>query len=105
MGASKDAQAGRLLYRLYGMYLAALLARRAADGAVRLGGGVASTVFGPARGWGRDLRQGYGCEQPVDGPLRLAPARDPRQPPHGLLAGWPWERGFAEALVRWASAL
>ena len=50
-------------------------------------------------------RPGYGWEQPADGPLRPAPARDPLQLPQGPTAGWPWERGFAEALVHWASAL
>ena len=48
VGAGEDAQVGRLLYRLYGMYLAVLSARRAAEEAARLGGDVASTVFGPA---------------------------------------------------------
>ena len=105
MGAGEDAQAGRLLYRLYGMYLAVLSARCAAEEAARLGGDVASTVFGPARGRGPDSRHGYGWEQLPDGPLLPAPARDPLQLPQGPLAGWPWERGFAEALVRWASAL
>ena len=95
---------GQLLYRLYGMYLAVLLARCAME-ALRLGGDAASTVFGLARGRGPDSRQGYGWEQLVDGPLRPAPAQEPLQLLQGSLAGWPWERGFAEALVRWASAL
>ena len=105
VGAGEDAQAGRLLYRLYGMYLAVLSARRAAEEAARLGGDLASTVFGPARGRGLDSRQGYGWEHLADGPLRPTPAHDPVQQPQGPLAGWPWERGFAEALVRWALAL
>ena len=41
----------------------------------------------------------------ADGPLRPAPAWDPLQLPQGPLVGREWERGFAEALVRWASAL
>ena len=77
VGEDEDAQAGRPLYRLYGMYLAVLSARRAAEAAVRLGGDAASTVFGPARGHGLDSRRGYGWEQPADGPLRPTPARDP----------------------------
>ena len=66
-----------MLYRLYGMYLAVLLARRAAEEAARSGGGATSTVFGAARGRGLDSRQGYGWEQLADGPLRPAPTRDP----------------------------
>ena len=44
-------------------------------------------------------------EQLADGALRPAPARDPLELPQGPLARWTWERDFAEALVRWASAL
>ena len=61
------------MYRLYSMYLAVLLARRAAKEVAGLGGDVASTVFGPARGWGPDSRQGYRWEQLADGPLRPDP--------------------------------
>ena len=99
VGAGEDAQAGRLLYRLYGMYLAVLSARRAVEEAAKMGGDAASTVFGPTWGRGPDSRQGYGWGQLADGLLRPAPARDPLQLPQGPLAGWPWERGFAEALV------
>ena len=96
-----------MLYTLYGMYLAVRPARRAAKAAAKLSGDAASTVFGPdsARGRGPDSRQGYGWEQLADGPLRPTLARDPLQLPQGLLAGCPWERGLAEALVTWASAL
>ena len=59
----------------------------------------------PSAGSGPGFTQGYMWEQPADGPLRPAPARDPLQLPQGAMAGWPWERGFAEALVCWASAL
>ena len=90
---------------MHAVYLAVLSARRPAEEAARLGGDVASTVFGPARGRGPDLRQGYEWEQLADGPLRPASARDSLQLPQGPLAGWPWERGFAEALVRSAPAL
>ena len=38
-------------------------------------------------------------------PAAPRPALDLLQLPLGPLAGWPWERGFAEALVHWASAL
>ena len=48
VGEGEDAQAERLLYRLNGVYLAVLSARRAAEEAARLGGDAASTVFGPA---------------------------------------------------------
>ena len=68
-------------------------------------GDAASTMFGPARGRGPDSRRGCGREQLADGPLRPVPARDPMLLPQGPLAGWPWECGFAEALVHWASAL
>ena len=54
VGAGEDAQARRLLYRLYSMYLTVLSARRTSEEAVRLGGDAASTVFGPARGQGPD---------------------------------------------------
>ena len=87
------------------MYLAVLSDRRAAEEATRVGGDVASTVFGPARSRGLDSRQGYGWEQVADRPLRPSPAWDPLQLPQGPLAGWPWEGGFAKALVRWSSAL
>ena len=56
---------------------------------------MASTVVGPARGWGPDSRQGYGWEQLAFGPLHPALARDPLQLPQGKLVGWPWVRGFA----------
>ena len=62
-------------------------------------------VFGPAWGRGPDSRRGYGGEQLADGPLRPALARDPLQLRQGPLAGWPWQRGFAEGLGIWASAL
>ena len=95
----------------YGMYLAVLSARRAAEEAARWargggGGDVASTVFGPARVGARTRGGDTGAwEQLADGLLRPAPRRDPLQLPQGPLAGWPWERGFAQALVRWASSL
>ena len=54
VGAGEDAQAGRLLHRLYGMYLTVLSARRAAEEAARLGGDVAFTVFDPVRVRGLD---------------------------------------------------
>ena len=79
------------------MYLAVLSARHAAEEAAKLGGDTASTVLGPAQGWGPDSRQWYGWGQLADGPLHPAPAQDALQLPQGQLAGWPWERGFAEA--------
>ena len=101
----EDVQAGRLLYSLYGMYLAVPSSRRAAEEAARLGGGAASTVFGPAWGRGSESRQGFWWEQLADGLLRPALARDALQSPQGRLAWWPWEHGFAEALVCWTLAL
>ena len=84
----EDAQAGQLLYRLYGMYLAVLSALRAAEEAARLGGeaarlggDAASTVFVLARGRGPHSQRGYKWEQLADGPLRPAPVRDPLQLP------------------------
>ena len=59
----------------------------------------------PARGRFADPRRGYGWEQLANGPLRPAPARDPVALPQGPPAGWLWERGLVEALVRWASVL
>ena len=104
VGAGEEAKAERPLYRLYGMYLAVLSTRRAAEEAAQLNGDTASTVFGPARGRGSESRRGDGWEQLADGTLRSAPARDPVALPQGPLAGWPWARGFAMALVPWASA-
>ena len=74
-------------------------------GGSEAGGDAASTVFGRARLRGPDLRQRYSLGQLADGPLCRAQARDPLQLPQGPLAGWPWERGFAEAVVSWGSAL
>ena len=105
VGAGEDAKAGRPPYRRYGMYLAVLSPRHAVEEAARVGGDVASTVFGPARGQGPDSRQGYGWEQLADRPLSPPYRGNPPQLPQGPLAGWLWERGFAEALVRGASAL
>ena len=51
-GAGEGAQAERLMYRLCGMYLAVLSARKAAEEAARLNEDAASAVFSPARGRG-----------------------------------------------------
>ena len=73
----EGAQQGRLLYVLYGMYLAVLPARQAADEAARLGGDTASTVLGPTRGRAADYGQGYGWEPLAGSPLRPARVRNP----------------------------
>ena len=72
VGEGEEAKAERLLYRRYGIYLAVLFAHRAAEEAVRLAGDAASTVFGPARGQGPDLRRG-----------KLSPGKGP----HATAAG------------------
>ena len=75
VGVGEDTQARRLLYRLYGTYLAVLSARCEAEEAAKLGRDVACTVFGTSRGRGPDSRQGKGREQLADG--LLSPSAGP----------------------------
>ena len=89
VGAGEDAQAGRLLYRLYGLYLAVLSACRAAEEATKLRGDAACTAFGLTPGRGLDSWQGYGWGQLADGPPCPTLARDLPQLLQGSLAGWP----------------
>ena len=92
------------MYGLYGMYVAVLSAHRAVEEAARLNRDATSTIFRPVEGRGPDSRRGFGWQQLADSPLHPTPATEPLALPQGLPVGWPWERGFAEALVRrpWA---
>ena len=98
-------QAGRLMYRLYGMYLAVLSARMGAEVAARRDAGAGPSVFAIARRCPPNARRGYPWGQLGAGP-------HPPAPPTALLAlragpppGWPWEASFAMALLQWASRL
>ena len=94
-----------LLYRLYGMFLAVLAARKTALDAAQQRGDHRSTVFGPARGRAPDARAAYPWHQLGAGPLPRPPARPPLDAPEGLPPHWPWEATFLHALLRWAGAL
>ena len=94
-----------LLYRLYGMFLAVLAARKTALDAAQQRGDHRSTVFGPARGRAPDARAAYPWHQLGAGPLPMPPARPPLDAPEGLPPHWPWEATFLHALLRWAGAL
>ena len=94
-----------LLYRLYGMFLAVLAARKTALDAAEQRGDQRSTVFGPARGRAPDARAAYPWHQLGAGPLPRPPARPPLDAPAGLPPQWPWEATFLHALLRWAGAL
>ena len=94
-----------LLYRLYGMFLAVLAARKTALDAAQQRGDQCSTVFGPARGRAPDARTAYPWHQLGAGPLPMPPARPPLDAPEGLPPHWPWEATFLHALLRWAGAL
>ena len=94
-----------LLYRLYGMFLAVLAARKTALDAAQQRGDQRSTVFGPARGRAPDTRAAYPWHQLGAGPLPMPPARPPLDAPAGLPPQWPWEATFLHALLRWARAL
>ena len=94
-----------LLYRLYGMFIAVLAARKTALDAAQQRGDQRSTVFGPARGRAPDTRAAYPWHQLGAGPLPMPPARPPLDAPAGLPPQWPWEATFLHALLRWAGAL
>ena len=93
------------LYRLYGMFLAVLVARKTALDAAQQRGDHRSTVFGPARGRAPDARAAYPWHQLGAGPLPRPPARPPLDAPEGLPPHWPWEATFLHALLRLARAL
>ena len=80
-----------------------LLARRVAEEAARLSGDAASTVFGPAWRRALDCQLGYSWGQSPYGVPRPALARHPLKVALGPVAEWPRKRGFAEALILWAS--
>ena len=94
-----------LLYRLYGMFLAVLAARKTALDAAQQRGDHRATVFGPARGRAPDARAAYPWHQLGAGPLPMPPARPPLDAPEGLPPHWLWEATFLHALLRWAGAL
>ena len=94
-----------LLYRLYGMFLAVLAARKTALDAAQQRGDHRSTVFGPARGRAPDTRAAYPWHQLGAGPLPMPPARPPLDAPEALPPHGPWEATFLHALLRWAGAL
>ena len=98
-------QAGRLMYRLYGMYLAVLSARMGAEVAARRDAGAGPSVFAIARRRPPDARRGYPWGQLGAGPHRPAPPAAPLALRAGPPPGWPWEASFAVALLQWAGQL
>ena len=98
-------QAGRLMYRLYGMYLAVLSARMGAEVAARRDAGAGPSVFAIARRRPPDARRGYPWGQLGAGPHPPAPPAAPLALRAGPPPGWPWEASFAMALLQWASRL
>ena len=92
-------QAGRLMYRLYGMYLAVLSARMGAEVAARRDAGAGPSVFAIARRRPPDARRGYPWGQLGAGPHRPAPPAAPLALRAGPPPGWPWEASFAVALL------
>ena len=98
-------QAGRLMYRLYGMYLAVLSARMGAEVAARRDAGAGPSVFAIARRRPPDARRGYPWGQLGAVPHPPAPPAAPLALRAGPPPGWPWEASFAMALLQWASRL
>ena len=98
-------QAGRLMYRLYGMYLAVLSARMGAEVAARRDAGAGPSVFAIARRRPPDARRGYPWGQLGAGPHRPAPPAAPLALRAGPPPGWPSEASFAVALLQWAGQL
>ena len=93
---------GRLMYRLYGMYLSA---RMGAEAAARRNAGAGPSVFAIARRRPPDARRGYPWGQVDAGPHPLAPPTAPLALRGGPPPGWPLEASFAMALLQWASQL
>ena len=80
-------QAGRLIYCLYGMYLAVLSARMGAEVAARRDAGAGPSVFAITRRCPPDARRGYPWGQLGAGPHPPAPPTAPlaRRPVGGVL--------------------
>ena len=98
-------QAGRLMYRLYGMYLAVLSARMGAEVAARRDAGAGPSVFAITRRHPPDARRGYPWGQLGAGPHPPTPPTAPMALRAGPPPGWPWEASFAMTLMQWASRL
>ena len=98
-------QAGRLMYRPYGMYPAVLSARMGAAVAARRDAGAGPSVFAIARKRPPDARRGYPWGQLGAGPHPPAPPVAPLAMRAGPPPGWPREASFAVALLQWASQL
>ena len=88
-------QAGRLMCRLYGMYLAVLSARMGAEVAARRDAGAGSSVFAIARRRPPDARRGYPWGQLGAGPHTPVPPKAPLALRAGPPPGLPWEASFA----------
>ena len=101
----EEDQAGRLMYRLYGMYLAVLAARMGEEVAARRDAGAGPSVFAVARRRPPDARRGYPWGQLGAGPHLPAPPAVLLALRAGPPPGWPWEASFAEALLLQASQL
>ena len=98
-------QAGRLMYHLYGMYLAVLSERMGADVAARPDAGAGPSVFAIARRCPPDACRGYPWGQLGAGPYPPAPPTSPLHLRASPPPGWPWEASFAMALLQWANRL
>ena len=96
-------QAGQLMYRLYGIYLALLSACMGAEVAARRDTGAGPSVFAIARRRPPDARRGYPWGKLGAGPHPPAPPMVPLALRGGPPPGWPWEASFAMALLQWAS--
>ena len=95
--------AGRLMYRLYGMYLGVLSAQMGAEVAARRDAGAGPSVYAIARRRPPDAHRGYFWGQPGPGPHPPAPAAAPLALRASPPRRWPWGASFAMALLHWAS--
>ena len=98
-------QAGRLMYRLYGMYLAVLSAPMGVEVAARRGAGGGTSVFAIARRRPPDARRGYPWGQLGASLYPPAPPTAPLALRAGPPPGWPSEASFTMALLWWVSRL
>ena len=102
---SEHGHAYWLMYCLYGMYLAVLLARMEPDVAARRDAGAGPSVFAAACKRPLDARQGYPWWQLGNGSLPRAPPAPPLVPRVGAPPGWPWGPLFMEAVLQCAASL